>query len=269
MPLREAMSLAIKNNADSLMRSGGGSWPGNEDLANNWHGVRYGAAALGYLVSNHDDGGKLSGNPAHYDSYRCQLRHKRDRTGLESRRHFLRAIPWLVYGASRDCSEANSGVIWFKKIRNSATPFGLHIYGFVELARRCGIRHGPRIEARFEDDHNGWDGEGTGALAFAFAYNDDPNDDIADFDYRPGLKYMFRRVAGDLGDNLWDGASGNGIYSILYYPEDSEISETEIDQVWGAHTTIQLTVSSCLEVGTRMVSSLLMQMEISLLTVRI
>lgn len=53
LPLNEAVSLALKLNADSLVASGGSGWPSNESIGNNWFAVRYGGALFGYLASNH------------------------------------------------------------------------------------------------------------------------------------------------------------------------------------------------------------------------
>jgi hypothetical protein len=240
LPLREAISQALRNNADSLIASGGSGWPGNDAYGNNWWACRYAGAGLGYLV--------------------C------DESGIEANLDI--AITRLKTHLSYNLGDSPLGMGWNPEGVAYAQFPGWYTYPFaIALERATGrdlvaehpamrfalwstymgvlpIERGSRlgdlqtgtglgIRPDFDDDHNIWEGEGTGALAFAFAYNDDPDDDIPDFDYRPGIKWLYNRIAGAMGDQLWDSASGNGIYSILYYPEDAAIPEQNPDTVWG------------------------------------
>jgi hypothetical protein len=42
---------------------------------------------------------------------------------------------------------------------------------------------------------------------------------------------MFRRACGDLGDQTWDCSSGNGLWALLFYPND--LPEQNPSVVWG------------------------------------
>ena len=245
MTLRDAISLALKNNGDSNIRSGGSGWPGNDKTGNNWWAVRYGSALLAYLVS--------------------------DEPGLIGSANFNTAIARLKTHLSANLSDSPLGMGWNPEGVSYAQYPGWATYpaaialkrmtgrdlvaehpamryalwstymGALPWERKSRLGHpisgtGLGVKPDFDDDHNIWEGEGTAALAFAFAFNNDPADAIPDFDYRPGLKYLFNRITGSKGDRLWDSSSGNGLFAYIYYPPDSgpgAIAEQNPDSVWG------------------------------------
>ena len=232
LPLREAISQALKNNADSLMDSGGGAWPGNDKIGNNWHAVRYAGAGLGYLASDEDDAGRLEDAISRLKTHISgNLSDSPLAMGWNPEGISYAQFPgWYTYPFT----------IALKRIegRDLVAEHPVMRYalwssymGAMPIQRTSRLGEGLGVKPDFDDDHNVWEGEGTAALAFAFAYNDDPNDAIPDFDYRPGLKFMYRRLTGDLGDQQWDSASGNGIYSFLYYPD--AMAEQNPKDVWG------------------------------------
>lgn len=75
----------------------------------------------------------------------------------------------------------------------------------------------------FTDDNVNWNGEGTANLAF---YHSPEH-------FVPGLKWVYRRVFGDLGDNTWDASSMGGLYALLYYPHDIEEQNPADIPGWG------------------------------------
>ncbi|MGC9450573.1 MAG: Ig-like domain-containing protein [Oceanipulchritudo sp.] len=240
LPLRDAISQALRNNADSCIASGGSGWPGNEAYANNWWACRYAGAGLGYLVC--DEAGIETNLNIAINNLKTHLSYNLGDSPLGMGWNpegvaYAQFPGWYTYpfaialerATGRDLVDEHPNMrfaLW--STWQGALP--------VERTSRLGdpaTGTGLGIRPDFDDDHNIWEGEGTGALAFAFAYNDDPGDAIADFDYRAGIKWLYNRLAGAMGDRLWDSASGNGIYSILYYPEDSAIPEENPDTVWG------------------------------------
>lgn len=233
LPLCQAVSLALKLNADSLMASGGGSWPGNDKTGNNWHAVRYSSAALGYLLCN-EAGVSTPLNNAinNLKTYlTATLGSSPAGMGWSSEGVAYAQFPgWFTYPFAI-ALKRNTGRDLVSEHPAMRYALWSTYMGALPVQRNSRLGPGLGIRPDFDDDHNVWEGEGTGALAFAFAFNNNPADSIPDFDYRAGLKWMFRRISGDLGDRQWDSASGNGIYAFLYYPGD--IPEQNPDQVWG------------------------------------
>lgn len=240
LPLRTAISQALRNNGDSNIRSGGSGWPGNDAIGNNWFAVRYGSAALAYLACDE------TGTGANFDLAISRLKtHLTANLGTSPLGMgwnpegiaYAQYPGWTTYPLAIALKRMTGRDL---VAEHPAMRFALWStwQGVLPIERKSRLGDlatgtGLGVKPDFDDDHNIWDGEGTGALAFAFAYNDDPGDDIPDFDYRPGIKWLYNRIAGAKGDRLWDSASGNGIYSILYYPEDSVMPEQNPDNVWG------------------------------------
>jgi hypothetical protein len=233
MDLRAALSLALKNNSDSLIASGGSGFPGAEKEGNNWWGIRYAAAGLGYLASDEP--------PASYEknlglAANGVVRHLRANLTTDRRARgwnpegiaYAQFAGWFThpFALALRRSTGRDLVADIPALRYAlwSTYTGvLPIERFGRLSapgeKRAGWGRGLRPD--FDDDHASWDGEGTGALAFAFA----------PADYLPGLKWQYRRLVGDLGDRTWDAASGNGLYSLLFYPH--ALAEKNPAEVWG------------------------------------
>jgi hypothetical protein len=233
MDLRAAISLALKNNSDSLVASGGSGFPGADKEGNNWWGIRFAAAGLGYLASDED--------PATYErnlrlSADAVLRHLRANLGTDPAGRgwnpegiaYAQFAGWFTHPFALALRRATGRdfAAELPPLRHAlrSTYVGvLPIERFGRLSApgdtRAGWGRGLRPD--FDDDHASWDGEGTGALAFAFAPPE----------YLPGLKWQFRRLVGDLGDRTWDAASGNGLYALLFYPHD--LPEQNPAEVWG------------------------------------
>ena len=233
MDFNAAVSLALKNNADSLVASGGSEWPGDTKTANNWFAVRYGSALLSYLACDEVE----SGWSANYSTCLTKLRSHYG-SNLTNRADTGGWNPEGVAYAQYPGYFTFPALIALKKLKglDLTTEFPAlnktlwaSFQGMLPIDRYSrvteagnplsGLAKGLRPD--FTDDHNSWDPEGTAALAFAFSPEA----------YKPGLKWMFRRTCGDLGDKTWDTATGNGLWSLLYYPND--LAEQNPSSAWG------------------------------------
>jgi len=240
LPLRTAISQALRNNADSCIASGGSGWPGNDAYGNNWYAVRYAGAGLGYLVC--DEPGIEANLETAITRLKTHLSYNLGDSPLGMGWNpegvaYAQFPGWFTYPFALALKRATGRDL---VAEHPAMRYALWStwQGVLPLERKSRLGDpqtgtGLGIRPDFDDDHNIWEGEGTGALAFAFAYNDNPADAIDDFDYRPGIKWLYNRIAGAKGDRLWDSASGNGIYSLLYYPDDASIPEQNPATVWG------------------------------------
>lgn len=234
MNLNAAVSLALKLNADSLVASGGSEWPGDTKTANNWFAVRYGSALLGYLACDEAESGWstnyntcLSKLRTHLDA---NLTKRADANGWNPEGIAYAQYPgYFMYPAAFALKRAKNVDLTteypaMKKALWATYQGVLPIYRYSRTTAPGDTRNGWAMGVRpdLTDDHNGWDPEGTAALAFAFAPTE----------YLPGLKWMYRRLVGDLGDNSWDVSTGNGLWSLLFYP-DTAVTEQNPTNVWG------------------------------------
>jgi hypothetical protein len=233
MDLNAGISLALKNNADSLVASGGSEWPGDTKTANNWFAVRYGSALLSYLACDEPEAG-WSGN---YNTclnklrthYSANLTTRADTGGWNPEGVAYAQYPGYFTFPMLHALKKTKGVDLTTEIPALNKTLWSTYQGMLPIDRysrttapgdtRLGWSKGLRPD--FTDDHNSWDPEGTAALAFAFAPEA----------YKPGLKWMFRRACGDLGDQTWDCSSGNGLWALLFYPND--LAEQNPADVWG------------------------------------
>ncbi len=212
LTVNEAVSLALKLNADSLVAAGGSGWPGNDQLGNNWFAVRYGGALFGYLASD------TAHNPADWDTALNRLGAHLDANlgrsplglGWNPEGHGYTWFPgWhtlpLVL-ALRNTRGEDLTLTW--PGLNLTLWGATYATGVVPVPRVKDIYQPQAFGIRpdFTDDHNAWGPEGTAGLAFA----------LAPPKWLPGMKWMYRRLAGDLGDQGWDAEAGNGIYSLLF-----------------------------------------------------
>lgn len=239
LSLRSAISRALRNNADSLIASGGSGWPGNDATGSNWWAVRYAGAGLGYLACDE------SGTDTNLNTAITRLKTHLSANlgdspvsmGWNPEGIAYAQFPgWFTYPFAIALQRLKGRNLVAEHPAMRYALWATYM-GAVPVERRSRLGDpvtgtGLGIRPDFDDDHNVWEPEGTAALAFAFAYNNDPNDAIPDFDFRPGLKWLFNRLAGAKGDRLWDSASGNGIFALLYYP-DAALPEQNPDVVWG------------------------------------
>lgn len=210
LDLNTAVSQALKANVQSLIRSGGGDWPGNDKTGNNWFAVRYGGALIGLLASDE------TGMDTEYTTALTQLRaYLRDNLSTNPS-----ARGWNPegYGYSFYPSQFTfPALLALSRNRNvnlqsevPAIRYALPVLysGLMSLQTNPGTFIG--LHPDFTDDNPQWFGEGAANLAFAFAPDE----------MKPALKWMYRRSFGDLGDNKWDSMSVGGLYALLYYPVD-------------------------------------------------
>ena len=233
MDLNAGVSLALKNNADSLVASGGSEWPGDTKTANNWFAVRYGAALLSYLACDEPEAGWssnyntcLSKLRTHYSA---NLTTRADTGGWNPEGVAYAQYPGYFTFPTIYALRKLKGVDLTTEIPALNKTLWSTYQGLLAIDRysrttapgdtRLGWSKGLRPD--FTDDHNSWDGEGTAALAFAFSPEES----------KPGLKWLFRRTCGDLGDQTWDCSSGNGLWALLFYPDD--LPEQNPADVWG------------------------------------
>ncbi len=235
LSVNAAISLALKNNADSLVRSGGAEWPGDTKTANNWFAVRYATAALSYLAC---DEAETAWSANFTTCVQKLVTHKTSNltTSTQSRGWNPEGIAYAQYPGWHTYPFAYAykrlkGVDLTLQIPGMKYELWSTYQGLLPIARYTRAAgpgetrpgYGLGLRPDFTDDHDMWDGEGTGALAFAFA----PPAFI------PGLKWQFRRTCGDLGDRTWDGSSGNGLYSLLFYPDATPEQNPASIPGWG------------------------------------
>lgn len=233
MDFNAAISLALKNNADSLVASGGAEWPGDTKIANNWFAVRFSTALLSYLACDEPEAGWssnyttcLSKIRAHYNA---NLTTRADANGWNPEGLAYTQYPGynsfpMIYALKRlKGIDLTTEIPALKKALWTTYQGVLPIDRFSRSSAAGDTRIGwsKGLRPDFTDDHNSWDPEGTAALAFAFA--PEP--------YKPGMKWMFRRLCGDLGDQTWDCSTGNGLWSLLFYPND--LAEQNPSTAWG------------------------------------
>ena len=235
LSLNAAVSLALKENADNLIASGGSGWPGDNSTGNNWFAVRYGGAGLGYLSTDETvDAAKFATAVNKLtDHFKANLG-----AGADSRGWNAEGIGYLpfpgqtsmpfVLALIRNTNSALGSSFVNRDLRASVTGLGYTLQTPYPPGLAIARRHpfdnnftGLGLRPEFNDDHPLLYGEGTGALAFA----------LAPAEYQPGIKWMFRRLWGDLGDQTWDMASGQALWSLLYYPVT--LAEQNPAAVWG------------------------------------
>ena len=230
-PLESWLSRQLKENADVLIESGGPGWPGNLKWGNNWHAVRFASAALQYLAC---DEPRASWEKNFDRAVRQVVQHKEanltrqaDSQGYNPEGTAYAQYPgWFTYPLVLALRRLE-GRDLTREIPGMQRELWATYHGILPLPRRSRLDSpgtgamGLGLRPDFSDDHPIWEGEGTAALAFA----------VSPQEYLPGLKWIFRRLVGDLGDQTWDAASGNGLYALLFYPHD--LPEKNPAEVWG------------------------------------
>ena len=223
---RDRVSLALKENGDSLMRAGGGGWPGDSATANNWHGVRYSGAILCYKAS--DEAG--TGISEAYDGLRTHLVAKYG-TGPEARGWDVEGIGYVRYpwgsfiGAAGIVLQRLEGIDMIADAPGAGYALWAMWPGVLPLPSYHNAFDEPilGLHPDFSDDNPNFIGEGSHGLSFYYAPDG----------YEPGLRWMYDRIGGSLGDQTWDHYRHGTIYSILYYPDDVPTENPE--DVWGLY----------------------------------
>lgn len=224
------VSQALEDMAHSLMRSGGGGWPGNNATANNWHGVRYSAAILCFLACDE------TGNEAEIEDAGDRLvTHLLAKYGSGPG-----AMGWDVEGAGYVYypwgSFMGAAVLTLDRLEGrdifSEAPAAQYAIwatynGGVPLPTWRGWLDAPGLGLHpdFSDSNPNMNGEGSHGLAFALAPDA----------YVPGIKWVYNRMFGALGAQTWDSWRHGEVYSILYYPDDTEVTEQNPENVWGLY----------------------------------
>lgn len=223
---RDRISMALKDNADSLMRSGGGGWPGDGATANNWHGVRYSGAILCYKAC--DEAGS-----AIDDAYTGLRNHLQAKYGTGPLAHgwdvegigYVR-YPWGSFiGAAGIVLQRLEGIDMTADAPGAGYTLWAMWPGVLPLPSYNYIFNEPilGLHPDFSDDNPNFLGEGSHGLSFYYAPDG----------YKAGLRWMYDRIGGAFGDQTWDNYRHGTIYSILYYPEDIPAENPE--NVWGLY----------------------------------
>lgn len=230
-PVNDLVSRKLFENAESLVKSGGPGWPGDHKTGNNWHAVRFGGAALQFLACDEP----RETWKKHLDAcIRGLAQHKKANLTVStvSNGYNPEGIAYAQYPGYTTyplliALRRLEGIDLAKEIPGMQRELWSTYQGVLPIPRKGRVgtpgTNAPGLGLRpdFTDDHPVWEGEGTAALAFA----------VSPPEYLPGLKWLYRRLVGDIGDRTWDSASGNGLYSLLFYPD--EIEERNPAEVWG------------------------------------
>ncbi len=215
---RDRVSLALKANADSLMRSGGSGWPGDDATSNNWHGVRYSGALLCFLSS--DEAVSQSDIDGAYGKLRTHLQAKYG-TGPEARGWDVEGIGYVRYpwgsfiGAAGIVLQRLEGIDMIAEAPGAGYALWATWPGTLPLPTYSTFldRSILGLHPDFSDDNPNFQGEGSHGLSFYYA---PPG-------FAAGIKWMYDRIPGALGDQTWDNYRHGTIYSILYYPDDATL----------------------------------------------
>ncbi|MGC9453026.1 MAG: Ig-like domain-containing protein [Oceanipulchritudo sp.] len=226
-PDRDRVSLALKANADSLMASGGSGWPGDGATANNWHGVRYSGAILCYLACD-EAGVDIS---TAYEKLRTHLQAKYG-TGPDAHGWDVEGLGYVRYpwgsfiGAAGIVLQRLQGIDMIAEAPGAGFALWAIWPGVLPLPTYSNFLNAPIVGLHpdYSDDNPNFQGEGSHGLSFYYA---PPG-------FAPGIKWMYDRIGGALGDQTWDNYRHGTIYSILYYPDSSTPSENpEAIPGWG------------------------------------
>ncbi len=202
---RALISRELLKAARGLMTSMGRG--ANNHIANNWQGVRYGAAGLAALAC--DEPGREA---LVRDAYTGLDRHIG--ANLGQRGWNPEGIGYTVYPATFTgpfgvaAARAGVGDLRDDQPKFRETFWTLYV-GTVPIPNSDALG----LRADLADDHPRYAGHGTAGLAFWYAPEAQ----------RPALKWMYDRLHGRPGPGTWDADSwGGGLYSLLFYPADVE-----------------------------------------------
>lgn len=180
---------------------------GNYYIANNWNGVRWGAAAFASLVSDEPDC-KYIGWEARIrltDHLRANLSEQ----GWNPEGIGYYNYPWQYIGpaliAFKKCEHRDL----IKEIPPAEQSFWPTLAGVVPIEHQGGLG----LRSDLSDDHPVYRSAGVLGIAFELA----PKEQI------PALKWMFDHLCGSNGDGSFERENGI-LYHLLYYPFNIESS---------------------------------------------
>lgn len=231
------ISRALVQQADSLRTTGGSGWPGNDAYGSNWYIIRYGMAGLGYLVADTEY------DPAHLNFVHQRVRQYADAN--MSRRED--SMGWNVEGygyagfsmpfahaymlAARRADPANNLYAEFPGMRlqpaslfRGVLPIPASQSAGMSSVYPENLRLGVRPD--FSDDGQfTWELSGLEGLAF--------HPELTPEGWVPGLRWLFDRLSGDLGDRTYGYGYTRSFYAAFFYRDDVPAQNPE--DVWGLH----------------------------------
>ncbi|MFP4106028.1 MAG: fibronectin type III domain-containing protein [Phycisphaerae bacterium] len=179
----------------------------NTQIANNWQAVRYSAAGLAALVTDHPDREKLA-----RECYSSLIRHLKANLGTNGWNPEgigYTIYPWTFTGPFGVAAERAGIGDLRKDCRPAARTHWTTLVGTVAIRHNRGLG----MRADLSDDHPVWVGHGLAGLAFRYA----PKEQL------PAIKWMYDYLVGERGDKSYDSSWGGGIYSLLQYPTDQQL----------------------------------------------
>jgi len=197
---RQRVSKELLRAARGVMKSMGAY--ANNNIANNWQGVRYGAAGLAALAC--DEPGRRGLAKEAYDGLLRHLRANLGNSVWNPEGIGYTNYPWTFTGPFgiaayraglgdlREDMAATRHTLWTTLV------------GTVPIPHTSG--HG--LRADLSDDHPAYTGHGNAALAFWYTTPQ----------RRPALRWVFDTLVGGEGDQTWDSTWGGGLYAWLLYP---------------------------------------------------
>lgn len=203
---RARVSEELYQAAQGLMKSMGAG--ANNQIANNWQGVRYGTVILSSLSCDEPGSEALARK-----AYKGLVRHIKANLGTNGWNP--EGIGYTIYPATftapAGVAAARAGIGDLREdTPQYRQTFWTTLAGTVPMSTQgnaLGLR------ADLSDDHPVWRPHGTAAMAFYYA----PQEQLG------ALRWMYDRFVGLEGDQSWDcDRWGGGLYSVLYYPVDVE-----------------------------------------------
>lgn len=202
---RKTISAELLKITRSVLASMGAG--ANNNIANNWQGVRYASAGLAALACDEPAGKQLA-----RDSYSSLLRHLKANLGSGS---------WNPEGIGYTTYPATfTGPFGVAAERAGIGDLRKDVPGYARsywtlLAGTSRIRHmdGFGLRADLADDHPHYNPHGTAGMSFWYLPDS----------YDPAVKWMYDHFVGAQGNKSYDEDSwGGGFYSVLFYPEKLE-----------------------------------------------
>lgn len=233
----DIISRAIVQQADSLRIDGGPGWPGNDAYGSNWYAIRYSMSGLGYLVADSEY------DPASLDYVDSRFRLYAEANMGSS----PSSMGWNIegYGYAGFSMPFAHAYMIAHKLNDSGSdyyqdypgmrlqPFSmfqgvLPIPSFQDTGMstvypgklKLGVRPDFSDDAQFT-----WETSGLEGLAF--------HPEITPAAYVPGLRWLFDRLCGELGDGTFGSGYTRSFYSLFFYPDEVPPENPEL--VWGRH----------------------------------
>lgn len=221
---RDEISLQLYEQGEQQMNVSGPGWNGADE--SNWWGIRYSGAGIAYLAS--------------------------DEAAAATRLVDVRAMMEQYFDAMFSTSPLSRGAVP-EGMGYTLYPYGLiapylladlQVHGFdyrttipgvsemgvwpwffaLPLEWWTGSEYSPGMHPAWQDDNTRMNNSG-GALGLAFALSPDR--------FQPGLKWLYDRYWGALGDQTYSYRRAGSIWAYLYYPE--ALAPENPTRLWGTH----------------------------------